>query len=620
MSASQARLLSITARLSDNEASAQAVSFAKQRLADETQQINEAYNKALMKTKLTAITGFNDSGAVMEDISYNLLTDTRMRTGKQYVITDTKGRVLVSSDVADAFKKSHGDVNIFLAERGLSQANNNVTQESLQEILGENSNATAAEKVAAQAKKAAIEQEIENAWDKYYASVGIQFPDELHNYSRDNLIFGFEANGANYGYPQVTIDELSSGVPRYDFTYKPLTGFWEINTNTIADINNSVSENSVHAGDVRYNAIWTNTATTVRPYDYISTPGKYYHNEVDGKYYQFAVRQDLSYTGTGEYSEEYSQDMGYIALKNGDYVYYRYANIANPNNSGSTSGTAGAVQFGEGLDPLDQAIGLVRFQDEVFNSNDDINNDYVIRSNDSRARTIKDYYTLSTDHDPALTTYAPNGTWQGDHFPKLPINFEGTSAEQRELYDYAVALTKSYFIGATYNAGTDTVPVNRGLVTTADNPENKNLISYYKNLFNKMQLNGFFTYTNSGAGDENYIRVTDLNTTVMKDSALLQEKIKIGELYLEFFSSTDKKFVSTTLGQDETLTEVEDESAIARAERQYEQDLTALQQRDKKFDLQLKKLDTEHSALQTEYDCVKQIISKNVQNSFKTFS
>ncbi|MBQ2611422.1 hypothetical protein IJF81_03415, partial [bacterium] len=125
MSASQARLLSITARLSDNEACAQSVSYAKQRLADETQQINEAYNKALMKTKLSAITGYKDSGAILEDISYALLTDERMRTGKQYVITDTKGRVLVESDVANAFNFAHGDLNVFLAEMGYSQTTNN---------------------------------------------------------------------------------------------------------------------------------------------------------------------------------------------------------------------------------------------------------------------------------------------------------------------------------------------------------------------------------------------------------------------------------------------------------------------------------------------------------------
>ena len=41
MSASQARLLSLTARLSDNEHSGQNISYAKIRLADQTEQANK---------------------------------------------------------------------------------------------------------------------------------------------------------------------------------------------------------------------------------------------------------------------------------------------------------------------------------------------------------------------------------------------------------------------------------------------------------------------------------------------------------------------------------------------------------------------------------------------------
>ena len=51
MAASQARLLSITARLTNNENSGQSISYSKQRLADQTQQITNEYNEALEATK-----------------------------------------------------------------------------------------------------------------------------------------------------------------------------------------------------------------------------------------------------------------------------------------------------------------------------------------------------------------------------------------------------------------------------------------------------------------------------------------------------------------------------------------------------------------------------------------
>ena len=34
----------------------------------------------------------------------------------------------------------------------------------------------------------------------------------------------------------------------------------------------------------------------------------------------------------------------------------------------------------------------------------------------------------------------------------------------------------------------------------------------------------------------------------------------------------------------------------------------------------LKQIDTEHNALQTEIDAVKQVVQKNIESSFKTFS
>ena len=559
MSASQARLLSITARLSDNEASAQAVSFAKQRLADETQQINEAYNKALMKTKISAITGYNDSGAVLEDISYALLTDERVRTGKQYVITDTKGRVLVDNNVAKAFRASNGDVNIFLAEMGYTQASNNITQ----------ANATSEQ-------QAAIEQEIENAWDKYYASVGIKFPDEEHDYSMDALTFNYVVNG-DYGH--VTVKKASFvTVPSY------------VEDSTVNGLYLAASTTDTHkimVGDTKFNAINPNfghvdwsvptiiPGTATQPNDYATNPEFYYHDTDSGMYYKYCFEQ-IGATEPNDFNEN-----DYF-ISNG--TYYRYTNTYTSNGQAIVNPNTG------------------------------------------------DTFYLMNGTFPA-SQYVPNGTWQegGPYLEngylinrnvgnEIPLNYEGASSEQRELYDYAVALTKSYYVGASYDTVSTAQPSTLELKSTADDPAYKANINYYKNLFYKMQLSGCYSYTNTGAGDENTIRVDDLAKTVMKDSALLQEKIKSGELYLEFFSASEKKFVSTTLGQDDTITEVEDESAIARAEVKYEQDLTALEQRDKKFDLQLKKLDTEHSTLQTEYDCIKQIISKNVQNSFKTFN
>ena len=98
-----------------------------------------------------------------------------------------------------------------------------------------------------------------------------------------------------------------------------------------------------------------------------------------------------------------------------------------------------------------------------------------------------------------------------------------------------------------------------------------------------------------------------------------EQQLKEGKLFLKYFSATENDFVQTTLSDDDAIQEVEDERKIALVESQYTQDLAALENKDQKIDLELKKLDTEHNALQTEYDSVKNVIQKNVESSFKTF-
>ncbi len=68
------------------------------------------------------------------------------------------------------------------------------------------------------------------------------------------------------------------------------------------------------------------------------------------------------------------------------------------------------------------------------------------------------------------------------------------------------------------------------------------------------------------------------------------------------------------------LSYVDNETAIAIAEVKYKNAVSEIETKDKKYDQDLKKLDTEHTALQTEYESIKGVIDKNVERSFKAFS
>jgi len=371
MAAGQARLLSITARLTDNENMGQALSYSKQRLADETEQINAEYNAALSATKLTVLTGFNGSVANYTDISYGLMTGyNTVACGKQYVVTNAKGEILVTNEIAKAFEKGNGDLNVFLAQFGYHQCDIDV-----------NDVETATQKV-------------HEAWDKYLTAVGKSFYDEEH---------GMENAAVEFGYK-------------------------------------SFSNN---------------------PFDGCAT--------------------------------------------------YMFGGKAKP------------------------------------------------------------------------------------------INFEGVTKEQRELYDYAVALTEALY-GASNSAGT--------MKTIAKDAENANVIQYYTNIFNQMATYGYYPQ-----GDE---PVNEADT--IKDNAWFEKQLKEGKLFLKAFSAVEKDFVQTTLSDDDAIQEVEDERQIALMESEYNQALAALEKKDQRIDLELKKLDTEHNALQTEYESVKNVVDKNVEKSFSMFS
>lgn len=218
-----------------------------------------------------------------------------------------------------------------------------------------------------------------------------------------------------------------------------------------------------------------------------------------------------------------------------------------------------------------------------------------------------------------------------------PINYEGTTDEQKELYDYAMSITEAYL---RTNEGKDANDKNRFHVTyqmnndaslkSAANSDNKAMLNYYKNIYSKMQSSGYFTYTEKPAdavNDPEHYKIASIGTgtagnvqkSPLKDNTVFEAALRDGSLRLEYYSTTSKSFKTTTISEDNCIQEVADERAIARAESKYNQDMADLENQDKKLDLELKKLDTEHSALQTEYDSVKNVVDKNVESSFKTF-
>jgi hypothetical protein len=67
------------------------------------------------------------------------------------------------------------------------------------------------------------------------------------------------------------------------------------------------------------------------------------------------------------------------------------------------------------------------------------------------------------------------------------------------------------------------------------------------------------------------------------------------------------------------LTIETDDKAIAKAEVVYEDKMRQIEAKDKRYQLEINKLDSEHNALQTQIDSIKGEVAKNIERSYKTF-
>lgn len=134
LSASQARLLSITARLSDNELHSQQIANSKVRLADSTKEASREYLAALDATKLM----FNSYDAKGNMIKTNLTPAVMYDYAElknQYGIVNTAGQLLVSSTDYKNYQAS-ANLDAFLEANGLSMITNPAYTTALSNIYG----------------------------------------------------------------------------------------------------------------------------------------------------------------------------------------------------------------------------------------------------------------------------------------------------------------------------------------------------------------------------------------------------------------------------------------------------------------------------------------------------
>ena len=149
---------------------------------------------------------------------------------------------------------------------------------------------------------------------------------------------------------------------------------------------------------------------------------------------------------------------------------------------------------------------------------------------------------------------------------------------------------------------------------------NYSLFNYYVSIYNQIEACGGCVsidyYNGSESGD------------AANNAEWLLNMVQSGQFSIEIVENKDSG-VGVTLNRTSPSSDTclaysptsnIDNRALAKAEAEYEHKLKQINKKDEQFDLDLSKLETERSALTTEYESVKKVIQDNVERTFGIFS
>ena len=578
MSATQARLLTITGRLTDNEMRSQTITNSKLRLAQKSSDASQEYMDALSSEKLV-FKYYNDNG---ESSTYNLtpaLLYSYEPLKNQYSIQNASGQNLVSATDANNFENS-GTLSEFLDKYGLAQ--DTTDADKYKTDMDEYN-----KKLDDYNKKLdKYNEKMKTYTEKYNKWLAAQNQPDL--YAQFTAIVGTSKDSKSCYSNALTALEggYMSGAGCYIHILAHLVDYDGTNNCSQKEyVASNGKTTKFDALDVSGSAI---NGPGVENEGSLSPKFKPLSDEIK-KEEKFCDGDDNSDNGfdTKENLIQTAIDAGRVPTEleilKSDYVYDAKNNCVKKDEDGNAQ-----------LKTIRQkAIDLL----------------YILKNNlISDPKEAHETLINFTDGD------MKNLTGPKPEMPEKPVQ---PVKPDEPTYDFAVIdKDKAQWY------------INLWYMMNGSESANK--------LQNNTNANGETVYT----AKDNLKNETNKNYKVIDDQLLtsndwLTFALKNGVVTLKqatyFNPATDSGKMmemtsegyywnSTAYSSTTDLVTVEDEVAIAKAEVKYKNTTTEIENQDKKYDQDLKKLDSEHNALQTEYESLKSVIDKNVERSFKAFS
>lgn len=682
MAAGQARLLSITSRMSDNELRAQLINNDKMRLATKSSQVSEAYVQALNEANLMFANYDKDNNASYQQLTFNALTAYNPYNN-QYALTNASGKILVSENDANNFKKSN----------------------SLEEFLG----------------KYGLEQTT-----TYWDSIATADPNKRDEYNGKKLVF----------YPTTSVDDKGNTVYSEGYTPTELKTMYDGNKDHTCEVgidDDSCVDANLHSYmDIKSSDFYYKYIAAVEQYE---TARDNMLKQVYPK--MFEKLETLLPKGT-----TIDKLAGLInTIKDSDYVKAdckeflgRLATQATYANSGWESQE---LIYEDGYTKHDQYIYLNNFiavnpekgecysLDKDSKTAQDITSSIFYTKYDKDNITIQFYYKENEDGTVSFSKKPNGGTlmrfenipstlnFKEDHKIKALIGIGSDKEEKTKIaeniintiYESVYALfDPNKFINATelnygapkgegvydkfiaagnnlleimacrklsetdmkndygfefYNLLTDPVSLlekvtNNGNTFSykkvdleVDLEVNFNQYDNIKALANVQVLDAVmdtygepkFTWIDTssptnGSYNENATAkaqwYTNLYERMQKGYSVLKDGLASSSEWIRFaFESgivtmqqvdSYNNWNNLIYTNCSDITEQTDSAAVAKAEAEYNAAMNKIENKDKMYDLELKNIDTEHNSLQTEYESIKTAIDKHIERAFKIYS
>lgn len=717
MAASQARLLTITARLADNELRSQTINNAKMRLSTQSSQASENYINALNNATMKFSNYDVNGEAVSQNLTFNALT-AYSSYNTQYGLANASGQLLVSESEAAMFKNAGGNLNKYLQAHGLEY-----TTTYFENIGAMKNDAypTPFNNISVEDLKSYYEQ-----YSSFESSLELQnFQESYKDFIKETANLNKAVSTALESYfVNSPVDTLNLGLDKdnnltvgntYTITSSSIESFKNAfngtnsNNYNIYKLKNEglISETDYKSLEAKINNI-KYTERTMHDADGNDTTvnGIQRADAIDLSAAEDTKAGTITYTIDGDVKIVVDKSTGKV--KSCEYTTGGQT-VSESDTNKRTLGYAGEEKS------IDDAIK----KENGVSFKDFVNNLYYTETVDSE--TSNTFFSLTGDG----TEKSPYQAFEGgivnstdtskvkefyndladeiinsimnsvnkEKFAQILIDKAGKSNDGKfnELKDMGIDL-KAYIPGlenvtlaqqlTNYQTAKDTfldtifdsesknqvvedLQSNKVISYIDENGETKQVtvtpenltdidfILQYLKQSNLTQSNSFNTIIKQhivetmieNNGTPKYAWV-DSNDTSNKDNAdtkaqwytnlfkrmqqgykAIENGLASSSQWMEYalesgivtLEQVDKSYNWNSLDYKSCtkITEETDDAAVTKAEAEYNRAMNDIEAKDNIYDIELKNIDTEHTSLQTEYDVIKGVISKNIDRTFK---